>query len=339
VISSYRAYGLRCVSNLAIPGFWPEPPDRQPTDLDLRCWINTKQPDWACEARTLPSRLCYPESAVETAATSGCTLTSFGSDEFFELAYGDGARFVFDSAGTRLSAIGPPPLSMDDLATYLRGPVMGFVLRRRGLTSLHAAAACVGEHGILFCGAIEAGKSTTVAALALRRIPILSDDISALREADGRFQVEPGYPWICLWPDAVLNLFGKADALPQLTPTWEKRYLSLGSGGFEPVRRPLGAVYLLAPRTNEPSAPRVEGISARDAVLELVQNTYMNWLLDSRQRAAELDVLSRLVSSVPVRRLIPHVDPGRIGLLCDQVVRDVEATIGRQSFVSLASPR
>jgi hypothetical protein len=337
VISSYRAYGLRCVSNVPIPGFWTEPLNFRPTDL--RCWISSQEPDWVCEARTLPSRLCYRESLIEGAATSGCTLTSFGSDEFFELAYGDGARFVIDGAGTRLSAVGPPSLSVDDLATYFRGPVMGFALRRRGIIPLHAAAASIGAHAILFCGATEAGKSTTAAALALRGVPILSDDIAALREEDSRFQVEHGYTWICLWPDAVLNLFGRSDALPPLTSTWEKRYLPLGSGSFEPVRRPLSAIYLLSPRTKEPSAPRVEGISAREAVLELVQNTYMNWLLDRRQRAAELDFLSRLASNVSVRRLIPHADPARIDQLCDLIVRDSEAAVGLQTFADVASSK
>jgi hypothetical protein len=73
--------------------------------------------------------------------------------------------------------------------------------------------------------------------------------------------------------------------------------------------------------------------------LELVQNTYMNWLLDKRQRAAELDILSRLASSVPVRRLIPHTDPARIDLLCDLIVRDSDSTIARQGFADVASPR
>jgi hypothetical protein len=125
----------------------------------------------------------------------------------------------------------------------------------------------------------------------------------------------------------VRNLFGDSDALPQLTSSWNKRYLPLGKGRFEAVRRPLAAIYLFGPRVNEPSAPRVVALSAREAVLELVQNTYMNWLLDGRQRAAEFDVLSRLASSLPVRRLVPHVDPARIGLLCNLIVADSEALI------------
>ena len=337
MISSYRAYGLRCVSNVPIPGFSPEPLNFRPTDL--RCWINSQEPDWVFEARTLPSHLCYGEPPVEGSTTSGCTLTSFGSDKFFELAYGDGVRFVVDGTGTRLSAVGPPSLSVDDLATYLRGPVMGFVLRRRGIIPLHAAAASIGAQAILFCGATESGKSTTAAALALSGVPILSDDIAALLDEDGRFHVEPGYPWICLWPDAVHNLLGKSDALPQLTAAWEKRFLPLGSGSFEPVGRPLSVIYLLSQRTNEPSAPRIEAISAREAVLELVQNTYMNWLLDRRQRAAELDFLSRLAPNVSVRRLIPHADPARIDQLCDLIVRDSEAAVGLQNFADVASPK
>jgi hypothetical protein len=93
---------------------------------------------------------------------------------------------------------------------------------------------------------------------------------------------------------------------------------------FESERRPLGSVYILAPRVAESDAPRVEEISPRQALLELVQNTYMNWLLDRRQRAAEFEMLSKLVLQVPVRRLVPHLDPTRMAALCESIEQDVE---------------
>ena len=49
----------------------------------------------------------------------------------------------------------------------------------------------------------------------------------------------------------------------------------------------LALIYVLAPRSEEPDAPRIERMHPREAMMELVQNTYMNWLLDQRQRAAE----------------------------------------------------
>jgi hypothetical protein len=51
--------------------------------------------------------------------------------------------------------------------------------------------------------------------------------------------------------------------------------------------------------------------------LELVQNTYMNALLTKEQRAAEFELLSRLVNRVPCKRLIPHRDATRLGKLCE----------------------
>lgn len=332
---SYRVYGLNCVSDVPIPGYSYQPWFPQ-TDLVFSIG---SQPDWACQALTLPSCLVYAEPAVPGTLISGCTLTSFGSDRFFELAYGDGARFVIDNAGTRLWAAPSPPLTIDDLAIYLRGSVMGFVLRRRGITSLHGSAVRIGAHAVVLCGATESGKSTTAAALALRGVSVLSDDIVPLREENGAYQVEPGYPWICLWPESVRNLLGNPNALPRMTPSWEKCYLSLKNAAFDSVRRPVGTIYVLAPRKSSQNTPRIEEMSAREAVLELVQNTYMNWLLDKGQRAAELDVLSKLASNVPVRRLIPHSDPARIDLLCDLIVRDSEAAIGRQSLAGLTSSR
>jgi len=121
-------------------------------------------------------------------------------------------------------------------------------------------------------------------------------------------------------------LFGRQDALPRLTPSWDKYFLPLDGDNarFEEQRQVLGAVYLFAPRVADAEAPRIETMSAREALLGLVQNTYMNWLLEHRQRAAEFDALSKLVKQVPIRRIIPHVDPGRIGALCELIVADAE---------------
>ena len=321
----YRAYGLSCASNTPIPGFWLDLLNFTP--VDLRIWINSKEPDWVCEARTLPSRICYPDSLAERASISGCTLTSFGSDLFFELAYSDGARFFFDNAGSRLSAAGSPPLSLDDLATYLRGPTMGFVLRLRGVAPLHACAVSIGGKAVVLCGPSESGKSTTAAALALQGLPVLCDDITALSEIGGKFYVEPGYPRICLWPDAAQSLLGVSDALPRLTPTWEKCFLPLdgAKAKFEEERQQLSVVYLLAPRDSEARAPWIEDLGSREALLALVQNTYMNWLLDRDGRASEFDVLTRLVTEVRVRKIVPHADPHRINAMCDLISSDAEA--------------
>jgi hypothetical protein len=139
----------------------------------------------------------------------------------------------------------------------------------------------------------------------------------------------------------VRDLLGQPDALPRLTPSWEKCFLPLDGNNekFEAQRKPLGAVYLLAPRTAEANAPRIEEVGPREALLDLVQNTYMNWLLDRNQRAAEFDALSKLVTQVPVRRIVPHADPGRIGELCDLILADAKFLSADCNSTSLFSER
>jgi len=157
--------------------------------------------------------------------------------------------------------------------------------------------------------------------MALRGAAGLCEDIAALQEENGQFFVQPGYPRVCLWPDAVEKLLGSKNALPDLTPTWDKKFLGLDGtqAVFEPQRLPIGIIYLLATRSEENSAPRIEDIPAREALMELVSNTYMNQLLTREQRAEEFELLSRLVNRVPCKRLVPHRDASKIGALCETI--------------------
>jgi hypothetical protein len=278
------------------------------------------------EASASDSRVILSLPAVPECADPAFHVREFADGRFYRLSYSDGTQFFLDGRASAIWGSCPAPLTIEDLATYLLGPVMGFVLRRRGTTPLHASAVRIGHFAVAICGHAAAGKSTTAAALALRGAPALCEDIAALDERQGRFYVQPGYPRVCLWPDAVEKLLGAADALPRLTPNWEKHFLALDEkqAKFSAVELPLGGIYLLGPRSDEDSAPRFEEITPRDALLALVKNTYMNLLLNRAQRAAEFELLGRLVDGVPCRRVIPHQDASRIGTLCGLIESESE---------------
>lgn len=323
---SYQAYGLRIQSNSVIPGFCPG--FTPPGHCDVLLEISTEPPAWFCDSQSLDSTIRYKQAALPETADPAYALTVWGAEQFFELAYSDGARFIIDANARRVWGK-CPPLTIDDIGVYLRGPIMGFVLRRRGVASLHACAVSISGKSVVLCGPTESGKSTTAAALALRGVPVLSDDITALGEMGDEFYVEPGYPRICLWPDAAEVLLGMPDALPRLTPTWEKCFLPLDGikARFVERRQALSVMYLLAPRVSETRAPWIEDLSGRQALLELIQNTYMNWLLDRERRASEFDVLTRLVTDVRVRKIVPHADPQRINALCELICSDAERVV------------
>ncbi len=323
---SYRAYGLGFVSSLKFAALEPALPYVSKYDFRFE---TGSEPDWARFGTSLPGHILshLPESH-ETADPS-FVLTEHGNAECFQLAYSDGTRFVVDGCAERIWGTFQPPLTVDDLVTYFLGPVLGFLLRLRHITPLHASCVEISGWGVALCGDAGLGKSTTAAALALRGLPVLSEDIVPVKPVANGFHVVPGYPRICLWPDSVSNLLGSAQALPLLTPVWEKRYLALDGNRakFSAEELPLGAIYLFGHRSGEMSAPSIQHMSPREALLDLVQNTYMNWLLDRQQRAVEFEFLAQLVQQVPVRRIIPHSNPQKISDLCHLIVDDAGSVL------------
>src|SRR5437660_3427420 len=219
----------------------------------------------------------------------------FPGGEYFGLFYSDGARFAVERRGREVWADWPEHYTIEDACTYLLGPVMGFVLRLRGTVCLHASSVGIDDCAIALVGLPGAGKSTTAAAFACAGFPVLSDDVVALADKGSQFYVQPGYPRVNLWPDSVQQLFGSEDALPRITPTWDKCYLPLDHNAyrFASSAMPLGAIYILDGRDEALTAPVVEAISREEAFMALVANTYVNYLLTQEMRRTEFDVLSR----------------------------------------------
>jgi hypothetical protein len=320
----YRAYGLALESQTAIEGLSLSSPNHEASDSDSIEIVIGRCPAWAEAAQKLGTERIYASPTSSTHAEAAFQLSRLGGGQFFRFSYADGTQFVVDAQTQRIWGASPPPLTQEDLVSYLVGPVLGFVLRRRGVLALHASSFSKGGFAFALCGGSGVGKSTAAAALALRNVSVQSEDIAALRERDAVFWAAPGYPRVNLWPESAADLFGAPTALPKITPNWEKRFLSLDeeSGKFENRERQLAAIYILEARTTRDDAPRIETITPREAALLLVQNTYMNYLLGKNQRATELDAIVRLVSRVTMRRLTPHSDPAKIAAMCELLEMD-----------------
>ena len=320
----YLAYGLEVETSSRIEAL--EFVHTQPAKIDIH-FEDGPEPEWARELLRLPGRIVKRRPQPEKDAEPSFVLTQLGAEQGFQLAYSDGVRFVTNGEGTRVWGTYQPPMAREELAVYFLGPVMGFLLRRRHITCLHSSAIEYQGRAICLCGEAGFGKSTTAAALALRGLPVVAEDIVPLHETGEQFLAVPGYPRVCLWPESVQMLLGSEDALPVITTGWEKRYLPLDGqkARFARQELPVALVYVFGARAGDSNTPRIELLPAREAALELVRNTYMNWVLGSAQRATEFDSICRLVEQVSVRRIVPHESPEKIGQLCDLILQDAEA--------------
>ena len=243
------------------------------------------------------------------------------------MSYSDGTVFVISEDATHVWAITPPDQTAEDTAAYLLGPIIGTVLRMRGIICLHGSAVSINDRAVALVGVSGAGKSTTAAAFAKLGYAILSDDILALTDHQDGFLVRPAYPRVRLWPESAAGLFGSADKLPCMTPNWSKRFLGLNEPIYHFQAEPLelAAIYFLAPRVDFGSGRFVvEQMVASAALMALLSDSYAANYLYKPFRAHEFEVLSRLVQSVPIHRVAATNDFTRINEFCDAIVQDVE---------------
>lgn len=316
-----RIYGLGLLSNEPIPGV----PCSTIALVDVRLTLGTL-PDWIKQNDLTAVEPWYTSEYKDESGNPALKLFEIQAGNYFHFSYLDGTEFVVDRGGTNIWATWPATATIEDTSTYLLGPVMGFVLQLRGSISLHASAIVVGNQAIAIAGPAGSGKSTTAAAFATRGYRVLAEDVVTLDDRGDSFLVLPAYPCIRLWPASVQALFGANATLPRLTPTWDKCFLDLNkepySFGTDPI--PLAAIYFLAQRTEDPSAPYLTEISTSKALLSLIANTYTSHLMDRPMRAHGFGLLSRLQAAVPIKELTPHNDPDRIDELCATIVRDFE---------------
>ena len=316
----YTVFGLRVAASRALPGL-----RAASTAADADVVVELQAPLVHSDGVEQTREPIYRSPDVDDAGRPMTVVERLDAGRLFRFRYADGIQFVVDGGGRHIRAAWPEPWTVDDVATYLLGPVMAFALRRRGITCLHASAVAIDERAVAFIGPAGAGKSTIAATLATRGYAVVSDDVVALGDADGEPVAQPGPSRIRLWPESVQALYGSADALPRLTPTWDKRFLDATQGGcrFEVRPLPLAAVYVLDERGAHPGLPSVEPLSAAAGLMALVANTQASHLLDARTRAQEFRCLGRMAASLRVGRVTPPERLAGLPALCDVVIDDV----------------
>lgn len=315
---AFRCFGLRFRSEVAIPWVLEDPGDAPPD-------VRIRRADLEDGGRSAAERLIHVARERGPEVEPG--LKVFEGPDSVRWEYADGTRFRVDAAGREVEAAWPAHFTVGDMATYLLGPILRYILRRRGIVPLHAGAVEIDGSAVAFLGPPGAGKSTLVASLAGLGHPVLTDDVLALSERDGRIAALPAYPIVRLWPDSARRLFGAADALPLMTPNWEKRFLDLRAGGYRFADRelPPGAIYLLEPPV-EDAGVSIAAAPPAATLPAVLGNASARYVLDREARAREFRLVTRLLSEVPVRRVRRGaVEPAA---LARAVVADVRSAAG-----------
>lgn len=314
-----RAWGLGIASNLPLEALSGSPPASRADVailLDVLPYADLAPARWKERYRS-------PDPNED--GTYNVRVAWNADARLHRLRYYDGVDILLDNSGSNVWASRPPGYPLDDAGVYLLGPAMGFLLRLRGTLCLHASCTVMAGRAVAFTGPSGAGKSTAAAAFACVGIPVLSDDVLALRPGRGPFEALPAYPRVRLWPESAQGLFGDAEALPVITAGWDKRYLDLRAPGFafHEAPAPLHVVYLLEQHARADVV--IDELSGREAFLALAANLYASKFVDSARRAQEFDAAAQLARTVRVKRVRRPCDFRRLPAFRDAILDDVGA--------------
>jgi hypothetical protein len=310
-----RIHGLTVRADVTLPGIASV--DAPSPDVVLELADRLPAP--------IPARTRYRAGSADD-ATARVEIVDDDVRGCTAFRYGDGTAIDVDLRRhpARIRAAIAPGQTLEDLTAYLYGPVLGYVLRAWGRVAMHASCVRICDGAVLLAGSPGAGKSTTAAALAMRGLTVVSDDLTALAldDADGPPSAWPAFDHLRLWPHGERIVLGGAARLQRITPGWDKRRFPLDGAAFagEPV--PVRAILVLRPRRDGRAI--VRSLAPSRAVVTLATLTYANYLLDPVMRAQELMQLGALVRAVPVSALTPPAGRENLDALCDAIIRAAE---------------
>jgi hypothetical protein len=297
----YRAYGLCLASNIELPGLVAAGGGDGRPDIEVH--LGSLPQSW--ESRYGAHAQPYYASPETGAGGRPWLVVNRLASAVYHFAYDDGAEYLIDEGAGAIWCRWAPALDPEDAVLYLLGPILGFVLRLRGIVCLHSGAVVADGRALCILGPSGSGKSSLTAVLARQGCPVLSDDVLPLHRGGEGLFAQSGYARLRLRPEVVAHLYGSVEAKPALSRTWDRRCLDLAAEGLAfhagPAR--IGALYVLERGDEAPGWFAAEPVLGHEALSLLVANTYRNELLTRDLRREEFLLLAELVRRVPVLRL------------------------------------
>lgn len=239
----------------------------------------------------------------------------------------NGRRILYEKIPSQKSQKAP---SLSPLI-FLQTNVFSFSLLKLGVEAFHASSVALGDKAVAFLGESGYGKSTLAASFLRKGFPLLTDDVLAIREKDGRFFTSPGAAQIKLWPQTAKKILGRSPAGGTMSPVAKKIILPLQRKTMGGSACEVKLLYVLWPRFEKGSpAIRIRKLKPQDGVMALIKSSHNLVLQDSRRLSNQVIFASKLAKNVPIRALSFPMDLKKIPAVRDLVLRDISRICGQR---------
>lgn len=214
-------------------------------------------------------------------------------------------EFLVAAGGKRIWCARAPDALTESFQVYLLGQALSFALVKAGFEPLHGTAIEYEGGAIALLGDSGFGKSTLAASFIAAGCRLLTDDLLLLRPSTGGLDAYPGPPRIKLLPDSAGRILGPAATGVPMNAETNKHVIALDAAQRCQTPVPLRVIYVLAPPHEMRRLRRLRAVplSAREAFFALVGNTFNRYIADPDRMERQLAETTRLVNTVPVRKL------------------------------------
>lgn len=197
----------------------------------------------------------------------------YHADSRYLLRFPGLADFTVSADGQEVAVCPTPEASEPDIQHLYLNQVLPLAYSRQYKLILHASAVEVAQCAIAFLGESGRGKSTLAASFSTGGYRFLTDDGLHVENSQGGYFIQPSHPSIRLWDDSRVALIPESEATPSMEKVSKVRLLAGAAVSFCDVPRLLQRVYFLG--EDEVGSITIEPVSGRDAMLELVKNSFL----------------------------------------------------------------
>lgn len=291
---SYSVFGGFLQSELAFDGLRP---------------VDSTTPTWTFHVdrsnRGLETLVEIGREQVSPELTIVLSRASDGAIDLSYSAYGLGS-FRISSDGVDIAwSPGPDPWT-DALRWVLLGRVMATAMYVGGTLCLHGSAVAIGREGVCFLAPKFHGKSTLAAAMVASGARLITDDVLPI-DVGPPVKMRPGVPVLRLHDDSesVVALSGRGHGRAS-KDVGKARLDFSAESDLVMTAQELSAVYILAPRGEEPEPGRAAtrtSLNGLRAFETLVRHSSVAPLLSSSEARLLLTQASAITRTVPIYTL------------------------------------
>jgi hypothetical protein len=325
-LNKYGLYGLTLISGEVLPGLFLKNSHNPVKEIEIK--FIAEKPDLNLFSAKSTIMLKAPLKNLKQAQ-----LLIGGQDFNFSLQYiyeNSGSMYTLSKNGNNLKINYYPASDLETIVNLLYHPVMAYVARLNGRICLHANVILINGKAVAFLGESGAGKSTLSTYLCKTGHQVFSDDVCALTEESGLYNVWPGQPRLRINLKTLEEICG-TDIESEVVFISERKaenpkvyFGKLPDNKTENAPVQLDAIYILGARRKELTLPVISKPESTEAVKLLLSNRSATEIMEPQDRAREFSFLCGLVKQVKVKKIECPDNLTLLNVTTDSIIKDLK---------------